>query len=156
MTTIVDNTSLRLVELGRYVSRATAALPASADDSLFTVTGQVLLTTLVGEVTTVIETQLNNTLIKFNPTGTGADTDLCAALDITGDAVGTQYSLTGTVTDAMTSSLWVVPASDLIAAPGIYLNAGVIELECSATNTGSVAWACTYIPISADGAVVAA
>jgi len=156
LTTLVDNTSLRKILLGTSVSKATAALPATTDAALFTVVGQVLVTSLVGEVTTVIQTQANNTKLKFNPDGTGADTDLCAVLDISADAVGTQYSLTGTVADALSSGLWTLGPNLLIQAPGIYLNDGNIEIDCAATNTGSVKWDLTYIPYSTDAAVTAA
>jgi hypothetical protein len=156
MTTLVDASSLRKILLGSQVSRATDTLPQSTDEALFTVTGRVLVTTLIGEVTTVIQTQANNTKLKFNPDGTGADTDLCAVLSITGDAVGTQYSLTGTAADGMTEGLYVLTAAQMLQAPGIFLNDGNIELDCAASNTGSVKWDLTYIPISDDGSVAAA
>jgi hypothetical protein len=47
--------------LGASVSRAAAALPASTTGNLFTVTGgRILLTGIVGQVTTVIQTQACN------------------------------------------------------------------------------------------------
>lgn len=155
MTTLVDTTSLRKILLGSYVSKATAALPQTTDGALFTVTGRVLVTSLIGEVTTVIQTQVNNTKIKFNPDGVGADTDLCAVLDISADAVGSQYSLTGTAATAMTVGLWTLGPNLTIQAPGIFLNDGSIELDCAASSTGSVKWDLTYIPYSTDGAVAA-
>jgi hypothetical protein len=140
---------------GITVDRATDTLPATTDEALFRITGgRILLVDLVGEVTTVIQTQANNTKLKFNPTATGADVDLCAVLDITADAVGTLYSLTGTVGDAMTSRLLCLSAADLLARP-IVLSEGDIELDCAATNTGSVAWSAVYVPLD-SGAELAA
>lgn len=134
------------------VQRATDTLPQTADEALFTITGgRVLLMQVVGEVTTVIQTQANNTKLKFNPTATGADTDICAVLNISADAVGTLYGITGTVGDAMIEGLLQLKAQ---AAP-LILSEGDIELDCAASNTGSVKWDVYYIPLD-EGATVAA
>lgn len=137
--------------LGYRLDRATEALPATTDGALFTITGgRILLTSLVGEVTTVIQTQANNTKIKFNPTATGADQDLCAVLDITADAVGEIYTITGIVANAM--------RSDLLIGQGmtnpLILSEGDIEIDCAATNTGEVQWSMWYLPLD-RGATVA-
>ena len=122
---------------GKYVTQSNiAALPASADGSLFTVTGKVKVLQIIGEVTTVIQTQANNTLLKHNPT-VGADVDLCVALDISADADGSLYSITGTLGDALINT---ASAAVPEQAAGIVLTAGIIELECAATNTGAVKW----------------
>ncbi|MCP4963571.1 MAG: hypothetical protein GY925_30420 [Actinomycetia bacterium] len=132
---------------GIQVSKATAALPATTDGSLFTITGApIILTYLRGEVTTVVQTQANDTKLKFNPTATGADQDICGALDITADPVGEIYSITGTVGDAMVSDLLI--GTPILATP-LYLSEGAIELDCAATNTGSVKWTIGYVPAEA-------
>ena len=157
MTVILDPSQFapvsRELTTGIRVDRATATLPQTADVALFNVTGgRVLLVGLVGEVTTVIQTQANNTKVKFNPTATGADQDLCAVLDITADPVGELYTISGTVGDAMRSDLLIGNA--MLTAP-LLLSEGAIELDCAASNTGSVAWSLVYVPWD-DGAEVAA
>lgn len=138
--------------IGERLDRATENLPQSTDKALFTITGgRVLLMLILGEVTTVIQTQANNTKLKFNPTATGADQDLCAVLDITGDAVGEIYTISGTVTDAMRSDL-LIGSGGLIAAP-LVLSEGDIELDCAANNTGQVQWSLWYIPLDQDAKV---
>ncbi len=128
-------------QLPLIVNKATAALPQSADGTLFTIaSGNILLESIVGEVTTVIETKANASRLKFNPTGTGADVNLCATNDITADAVGTFYSITGVLADPMQDGLWYVHK---MASP-IVLGPGVIELECADSNTGSVEWHLMY------------
>jgi hypothetical protein len=126
--------------------RATDTLPASTDEALFRITGgKIKVHGIYGEVTTVIQTQACATKLKFNPSGTGSDVDLCATLDITADAVGTIYSITGVVATAMKSTtLWVVLPADDIGASGLTLSPGDIELDCAATNTGSVKWTLVY------------
>ena len=132
------------------VARATATLPQTGTDSLFTITvGRILLVGLIGEVTAVIQTQANNTKLTFNPTATGASTDICANLNITGDAVGTLYSITGTIADAMQDGMLMT--TDMT---NLILSEGTIDLTCAASNTGDVKWDMFYIPLD-TGATVA-
>lgn len=142
--------------LGLRVDRATDTLPQTADEALFTIAGgRVAITCLLGEVTTVIQTQANNTKLKFNPDAAGSDADLCAVLDITADAVGTLYSITGTPATAMQDSLLFLPPNKGLANP-LILSEGALELDCAASNTGSVAWTVYYVPIDAGATVTAA
>lgn len=155
--TITNAQRQRFTELGGVgfrVDRATENLPQSTDTALFTITGgRVLLTAIIGEVTTVIETQANNTKLKINTTAAGADQDLCAVLDITGDAVGEMYTISGTVGDAMRSDL-LIGLNSLLGAGGLILSEGDIELDCAASNTGQVQWSLWYLPLD-EGAVIA-
>ena len=142
--------------LGLRVDRATDSLPATTDEALFNIVGgRVLVTRIIGEVTTAIQNQANATKLKHNPTGTGSDVDLCATLNIANDAIGTYYSITGVLADALNStSLWAIVPADAIAAQGLVLGPGDIELDCAATNTGSVKWSVWYVPLD-DGAYIA-
>lgn len=156
MSTLISGDQLRALLVGVRVARATAALPQTTTSTLFTIsTGQVLLTSIFGEVTTVIQTQANNTKLTFDPTATGASQDMCAVLDISADAVGTIYSITGTAATALQDSLNWVPSSKMLAQP-ILLKPGAILLDCAASNTGSVKWAATYIPLEAGASMAAA
>lgn len=141
---------------GRTVNRTTAALPQTTASALFTVsTGRVIVTSIIGEVTTVIQTQANNTKLQFNPDDTGATQDLCAVLDITADPVGTMYSITGTPATAMQDALNFLPSSKVLSQP-LVLKPGAIELNCAASNTGSVKWTLTYWPLDTGAKIVAA
>lgn len=143
---------LRNLLFGLAVERATAALPQTTQSALFNVVGgRIAVLGIIGEVTTVIQTQANNTKIVANPT-TGTDVDLCAVLSITADEVGTLYGITGTFADAMVGAN--AGASVLCDRP-VVVAAGTIDLNCAASNTGSVKWALLYVPID-DGAYVTA
>ena len=156
MATGIPGEELARVGLGLRVDRATATLPQTTDDALFTISGgRILLTGIIGEVTTVIQTQACNTKLKMNPTATGADQDLCAVLDITADAVGEIYTIDGTVGNAMRSDL-LIGLNSLLGAGGLVLPEGDIELDCAASNTGSVSWSLYYWPWDLGAAVVAA
>lgn len=155
MSTLIQGDQVRALLRGIRVSRATAALPQTTTSTLFTISGgKVLITGLVGEVTTVIQTQADNTKLTFDPTDAGATQDLCAVLDITADAVGTMYSVTGTPGTAMQDALNFLPSNKVLAQP-LVLKPGSILLDCAASNTGSVKWELTYIPLD-NGASVAA
>lgn len=143
--------SLRNIE-----ERATQAPPQTADEALFRITGYVRIRSIIGIVTTAIGAVANATKLKHNPSGVGSDVDLCATLDITGDAVGTVYSITGVLATALKStSLWAVVQADNIAAHGMILGPGDIELDCAGSSgTGSIKWIVEWEPVSGDGNLV--
>lgn len=135
---------------GVTVQRATSTLPATTDLTIFTVAGgRVLLTTIVGEVTTAIQAQATATKIRHTSTTGAVTSDLCATLDLTGAVVGTQLSITGTPATAMVSGSAVVQNNEVILA------IGALKLNTAATSTGAIRWTITYIPLD-DGASVTA
>lgn len=140
------------LKIGMRVDRATATLPQTTAGALFNVVGgTVAITAIVGEVTTAIQNQANNTKLTANPT-TGTSVDICAVLDIANDEIGTLYGITGTVGDALIGAN--AGATQLPANP-VVANIGTIDLDCAASNTGSVKWSIFYVPLE-DGAYVEA
>lgn len=141
--------------LGCRVNRATAALPQTAAAAIFTVaTGRVAITAIIGEVTTIIQTQADATKLTFDPTDAGATQNLCATTDITADAVGTIYSITGTPATVLQDALNFLSPDKGLANP-LILKPGGILLDCAGSNTGSVKWSLWYVPLD-DGATVVA
>jgi hypothetical protein len=153
MSVLISGPQLLGISYGISVARATAALPQTTQSALFTITGgRILLTNIVGEVTTVIQTQANNTKLVGNPT-TGTDVDLCAVLSITAKEVGTLFGITGLFSDALVGAnagAGVVPRNPVV------LPVGTLDLSCAASNTGSVKWLITYIPLDTAASVAAA
>jgi hypothetical protein len=140
------------VILGLRVDRATATLPQTTAGALFNVVGgRVAIMGILGEVTTAIQNQANNTKLTANPT-TGTSVDLCAVLSIANDEVGCLYGITGLATDALVGAN--AGSAPLPYRP-IAVNVGTIDLDCAASNTGSVKWSIWYIPLD-DGAYVTA
>lgn len=134
----------------KRTDRATDTLPQTAAEALFTVSGgRIIVTQIIGEVTTAIQNQANNAKLTLN-VATGTDVDLCAVLNIANDEVGTLYGITGTAADAMLGYGQTVKeqAQDVILKPG------TIDLNCSASNTGSVKWTLYWAPMD-PGAYVA-
>lgn len=152
MSVLNDGAAFLKSAFGTRVSRATAALPQTTQSALFAVTGgRVLITSIVGQVTTVIQTQANATKLVANPT-TGTDVDLCATLDITADQVGCLYGITGTLATAMVGAN---AGATVVPTNAVVVPVGTIDLSCAASNTGAVKWDLTYIPLD-DGAAVTA
>lgn len=135
----------------RRTERATDTLPQTTTAALFTISGgRIIVTQIIGEVTTAIQNQANNTKLTLD-VGTGTDVDLCAVLDIANDEVGTLYGITGTFSDAMLGAGQALRTQSF----PIVLKPGDIDLNCAASNTGSVKWTLFWAPLDA-GAYVAA
>lgn len=141
-----------LYRLGVRVDRATATLPQSVAAAIFTITGRVMATLIIGQVTTLIQTQTCNTKLTSTPT-VGSAVDICATKDITALEVGGMLVVNGTFATALTQA----NAGAIIAETvPVILNAGVLKLDCGASNTGSIKWSLFYLPIDDGSTVVAA
>lgn len=150
MTTMIAGSQLRTLVFGTKVEKSTGTLAATTID-LFTVTGDVLVTSLVGKVTTAI-TVANSYKLLHNPT-TGTTADLCTATDIgtTDTPAGNLIGWQGLVGD----SLLTAPGKTPGLKQPIALTAGAIQ-HTSAGTDGVINWVLTYVPLSDDGAVAAA
>ena len=141
------------IGFGLRVERATADLPQGASSNLFTIYTGLVELYIVGEVTTIIQATANATNLEFLPTAaTGARNDISSGLDITGDVVGTQYTVTGTAANAMQdtgTTGWHLKKTPLILAPG------TIELHCAGSASGKVKWTIWYTPLQAGAYAVA-
>ena len=161
MSVLIQGDQMRALLMGVRVNKAAAVLPATTTGTLFTVSGgRVLVTALIGEVTTVFDGTVNSLNITHDPT-VGAVGDLCAATVCTSDAAGTLYSITGVAADLLSAQKVTgteVPTHVFVQAfqtKGIVLPAGTLGLKTTGTDTtGATKWTLTYIPID-DGASVA-
>ncbi len=144
--------------IGVKVDRATGVLPQSATAAIFTIAGgRVLITSLVGEVTTVIAagTTPEGKLI-FNPTAAGTSFDLTTATSIASDAVGQQYYIAGSVaTPGAVLVAGAVGQANPVFDQALLLSEGAIEFNMDESVTGAVQWSLTYVPYD-DGATVVA
>jgi len=135
------------------VSRSTAVLPASTQTAYFTVSGRVIITQIVGEVTIIFDGTVNSIKL-INTTTVGADVDMCTALVATSDAVGTRYNITGDPTDAMVET---VSGCSVSQAEALMVADGTIDLHTTATDTtGSTKWTVHYIALDEGSTVVVA
>lgn len=142
------------IGLGRRVTRAILVL-AAATTAIFSIAGgRILLTSILGEITTVIGGAAN-VYLQANPTvATSTTTALCAALNINAFPVGDILGITGVPGDAM------IPAAAGSAIPvltmPVIVSIGDIEFVCDAAPGGAVLWTVTYTPLEDAAYVVAA
>jgi len=152
MSNYVKDADLLMLGLGRTVQRAAANLPQTATGSLFAVTGgRVVVTSIVGQVTTVIQAQANAVKLRATPT-TGSVNDLSGTVDINGAAVGALLSVTGLAGDALVLSTG--GGISLMRNP-ILVAVGNIGLNTAASSTGQVKWQLTYYAYDIGAAVAA-
>ncbi len=150
MASEIPGIAVRNALYGRTVTRSAANLPASTSGNLFSVSGRVILTTIIGQVTTAIQAQANAIKLEAYLTAATAATDLCATAESNGQGVGKLFGITGAVGTAGVFGYGVPQTNELVIN-----GPGFIRLNAAATNTGQMSWTLTYIPLDA-GAVVAA
>jgi hypothetical protein len=147
-----NRAAYKQLAVGFETDRATAALPATTQTAIFTVAGgRIVVFGLVGEVTTIIQTQACNLSVVANPT-TGTDVALCAVLNVSADEVGCLYGITGTFADALVGAN---AGATILCDRPVVVPIGTIDLLTSATNTGSVKWRLLWLPFD-DGATAVA
>lgn len=132
-------------------NRASATLPATTATPYFAVTGKVKILNIIGEVTTVVQAQANAIKLIANPT-VGADVDLCATVESNAASVGSLFTITGTLANAMIKTVSAVVPSQ--ASP-VIVTAGTIDLSTAATNTGATKWTVIWEPVDQGAAVFA-
>lgn len=152
MATQVPGKSIRTLSQGTRVFRAAATLPASTNQTLFTVTGRIIVTTLLGEVTTAIQAQANATIVRSLGTAGATTTPLHLGWDVNGLTLGTLASIggPGVAVSATAGAGAVIQANEFIVP------AGTIQLNTAATSTGAIAWTLVYIALDDGASVVVA
>jgi hypothetical protein len=153
MSNFADGASLSKSVLGRIVSKAYTPLVVETK-TLFTVSGLVLVTAIVGKVTTAI-TVANTIKLQANPT-TGTTQDLCAATDLgtTDTPAGDLITIAGAAASAPVVGIGAVPV--FATAHGIAVAAGTIEQVTATGADGGITWFLSYVEIESGATVVAA
>ncbi|MEU1445504.1 hypothetical protein [Streptomyces mirabilis] len=154
MTAIIQGPQIRQILLGTKVDRTTATIPQTATQSIFAVSGgRILVTGLLGEVTTVIGGVATTVTVVSTPS-TGTAVTLASATAITSKEVGSQATLPLT----SGSALVVNNAGNGGQFPGhspYVVGVGNIQITTSASTTGAMKWTLTYVALD-DNATVAA
>lgn len=154
MSVIVQADQLRAITVGTKVTGGAKTLPATATGSIFNVIGgRVLVTSIVGVVTTAIQNQANNTKLVATPSGNGAVNDLTGVVDVANLALGGLLSPTGLAGDALVKSTGGGVSG--LRNP-IIVTPGAIGVNTAATNTGAITWTLTYVALDNGASVTAA
>lgn len=149
--------------VGTVASKAYSPLVVETKD-LFTVAGGlVLVTCIVGKVTTSI-TIANTVKLVANPT-TGTSVDLCAATDLgtTDTPAGDLITISGAPTAAPVVGIGAVPLGSIAKVSADYLGAaeklvvspGVIQQVTATGADGGITWLVGWVPLE-DGATLTA
>jgi hypothetical protein len=151
---------------GALVTGGAKTLPASTTGHLFTVAGgRVMITSVTGVVSTVIQAQACTISIGNTPTGGSAATTsiATASSSVSGVAVGASFGVpafsSGAAALVFTGASGVLAAADIgisLDDGGICLcPAGTVDWTTSATNTGAVTWTLGWVPYDSGASVVA-
>jgi len=161
--TVIPGTTVGAGGLGLRVVRAADADPQNVWEAIFTIAGGIIAVTGLYGVRTVIQAGGASTM-QFQHDVAGVMDD--GTLIVTGDTVGTVYSLTGNVAGPIVHGIGglIVEGGKVVATSATYgtiplfiLGAGDIEVTMTAAaGTGSTEYALTYIPLDDDVTVVAA
>ena len=128
--------------LGLTLDRVTSTLPATTYGALFNITGgRVVMTSIIGEVTTAIQGQTTNLKITSTPT-TGTAVDVTANLDTDADVEGSLYGI-GVY---LSATIGGAGAAAFASTP-IVLPIGSVGITTGATSSGSIQWSVTYVPL---------
>jgi hypothetical protein len=149
MVAQISGKGLRLNTFGLTVSRAAAVLPATTTATIFNVTGRVIVTNILGEVTTVMSATATTLALNFLSTPAGTNADIGAAVAVTSLAVGSFYAAPTVGSTAVVGPM-VVQNNEFI------LNTGIIRITTSATNTGAMSWYVNYVPLTDGSSITAA
>jgi len=151
MSVLNPNRALGQGVMGVTVSKSTGTLAATTVP-LFTIAGgMVVVTSIVGKVTTAI-TVANSYKLQANPT-TGVTGDIVAATDIgtTDTPAGTLLGFDGVEASLIQQSPGVVPT---LMRP-LAVDIGQIE-SVSAGTDGVILWVVTWVPLQDGASLVAA
>ena len=112
-----------------------------------------MVTSLVGTVTTATGATATNLKVTGNPT-VGTDVDIAANVSVASKEIGSVIALNATFGGALVVNNAGGAPSAL--GVGFILNPGTLDLVTSATNTGSIKWDITYIPLDSGASISAA
>jgi hypothetical protein len=155
MSTIIQPNQVFTIQFGLLVTKAATALPQTATATLFTVSGgSVLVTSLLGQVTTVIQNSDPVLTLGTAPTTGTADTDgIATTTALTSAEVGVW--VTPLASSGLGGALVVgtlAGSAPWLATP-FAVPAGTITWTTTASKTGALKWYLSYIPLDIGASV---
>jgi hypothetical protein len=140
------------INKGFTASKAAATLPATGNQTIFTVsTGRCLVGLLLGQVTTVCDATATTIKITSVPT-VGSAVDVTATLAITSFEAGAILVVEGDGTAIIGTSTGSGFAPALTLVPWV-VPAGILRLTTSATNAGATKWDIWYLPLDSGASI---
>ena len=125
----------------------------NGDDDIFDISGgPILVTNLVGIVTTLIGGVVNLSIIETS-TQPGGDINLSTVVAIDNDAQGTSYTFTAAVPSVLTPT--TAGTFGGVVNPGWLCPIGTIKAKGTGAEDGVIQWCLSYKPLSPSSAVAA-
>lgn len=156
MSTLINNTELREIALGRYVQGQRSTIAAGGGTKqVFTVAGgEVLITALWGKIATAVTLDTETVALQLDPTtGTTVTwvqaTDLGTTDSAVGDIIGVRDQGDGTIDFLIQGEA----LRNMVATTG---EIEAVIANVTGTEDGAIDWYCTYVPLTAGATVVAA
>ncbi len=139
--------------LGYHITK-TAASIASTLLPIFTITGKVIITYMVGQTTSVFATTTSLQLV----TSVGSRV-LCASTDVVTEIANTLYIVTGDPDDVLSATTQNLVGMAMnksgVWAPMLFQD-NVLQQKVDGAGTGLITWDLYYIPVSSGATVVSA
>lgn len=162
MSVLIQGAQLRTIAFGTQVLKGPVTPPNSGSSAnLYTVAGgAVLVTSLIGRVTTVMSGTTGAIALGTKPTvGTEKTAGITTAGVIGAAEVGTILAVgqsSSGLAAALVVSVLFAGNAPYLATPFV-VNTGSIEVTTSvATMTGAIQWYLSYVPLDTGASVVAA
>ncbi len=141
------NTNYFTPHYGYHVTKVGDIATVGALDNLFDIVGGVIVTLMVGAVTSVVATSTSLQLIS-----SVGSRILCVSTEIITEISGTLYILTGDIDDVLTGTAQNLVGT-AIEKTGVrtelFLKDNKIVQKVDAAGTGLVQWDIWYIPVGA-------
>lgn len=145
----------RLVRDWEHTRKASAVLPATTTQNIFTISGgRVLVHHLIGEFTVVASGTATNLKVTSVPT-TGSAVDVTAVLAIASFEAGALLIVEGDGTALIGTSTGAGFAPALTQVPWV-CPIGTLRIDASATNTGATKWDIFWEALDPGATVVSA
>lgn len=158
MSVLIQGSQLRTIAFGQQVIKDAANLPQTATADLFTVSGgAVLVTSLIGIVTTAIAASDPELSLGTAPTtGTAETSGIATSTVLTSAEVGTLITVGsdgGLPTDLVVMATAAKAGSTVFLGTPFVVSAGSITWTTGASKTGAIKWYLTYVPLDAGASV---
>jgi hypothetical protein len=155
MSVIIQGAQLRAIAFGTQVVKGAQALPQTATATLFTVAGgSVLVTSLLGQFTVAAGATVTTLALGTVPTtGTASSTGIATATAITSLEAGTWVGVQASSGKAGALVAGGNAGAALFVATPFVVPAGTISWTTSASDTGSMKWYLTYVPLDTGATV---
>ena len=156
MASFLQGKDVRLITLGRQVTKTAQAFPQTATATLFTVaSGNDLVTLFCAVLTTATTTDPQITLGTAPTAGTAETNGLATTTALTSIEVGSWLGVLETTTTDKPGALVVGAHAGNVIFPSVafVVAPGTITITTAASQAGAATWYLQYVPLD-DGASV--